>query len=73
MLSLNLGVIRNNKYVRYGTISTVAVLGVMSISYLCYSKVKDDICNKLSIFTKKSETTDLNNKKEDNKDNKENN
>lgn len=69
MLSLNLGVIRNNKYVRYGTISTVAVLGVMGISYLCYSKVKDDICNKLSNFRKKKEIVDLDNKKEDNKEN----
>ena len=69
MLSLNLGVIRNNKYVRYGTITTVAAIGIMGISYLCYSKVKDDICNKISNFRKKSNTADIDVKKEDNKEN----
>ena len=74
MFSLNLGVVKNNKYVRYGTVSAVAVLGVMGVSYLCYYKLKDDICKKLSKYTKKKEIIELNNKIEDkdNKDNKDN-
>ena len=81
MYGLGLEVFRKNKYVKYGTISACAVLGIVGISYYCCSKVKNDMLKKLKSFkfdkTKETkETKELKNdlkKNKDNKDNKENN
>ena len=67
MFNLNLSVLKNNKYVKYGTISTITMISVMGISYLCYSKVKEDVLKKIKNFTNKKEIED------NSKDNKENN
>jgi hypothetical protein len=74
MYGLGLEVFRKNKYVKYGTISACAVLGIVGISYYCCSKVKNDMLKKLKSlkFDKSKETKELKND-EQNKDNKENN
>jgi len=77
MFGLNVGLLKNNKYVRYGTISTVVAISVMGVSYMCYSRVKNDVLEKIKNFGRKNEKKriiDENKLKEDNvKDNKENN
>ena len=78
MFGLNVSVFKNNKYVRYGTISTCVVMSIMGVSYLCYNRVKNDVLEKLKNFRnkdeKKKEIIDKTKIELDNeKDNKENN
>lgn len=77
MYGLGLEVFRKNNYVKYGTISACAVLGIVGIGYYCCSKVKNDMLKKLNNFkfNKSKETKETKELKNEvkNKDNKENN
>ena len=77
MFGLNVSVLKNNKYVRYGTISTCVAISIMGVSYLCYNRVKNDVLEKLKNFRNKDEKKEIIDKTkievDNEKDNKENN